>query len=429
VANKFKLPGLLKTDFVRNALTLISGTSFAQGFSIAIYLILTRIYTPDDFGLFALYMSILSITMILSTARYELSIMLPDNDEDAKGLLELSMLISAGVSLLLFVLVLLFNETFTSLLGNEDISPWLYFIPLSTLLVGFFQAFRYFNNRKKKYKNITAANVGQSFTNSFGKLAIGPMIEGPAGLIIGALIGQLTGFVIFYANSLRKGYRVLVKPDFSRIRSLARKYSLFPRFNMFQGLVNNLSGALPIFIFTSNFSVTVAGYYALGYTVVYRPMNLVVSAFFQVLFQNIIEKNNNEKRIYPDIRKFLYRMLQLVIVPFAIFLFFAPLIFRVIFGEEWEEAGRYTQLLIPWLFIVSLTMPLSFIPDMYKRQRTALYIDMVKFMLRAAALIVGALQQNVYLSLVLFSGVSTIAILYSLIWYLKLVRKADNSRD
>ena len=90
--NKFKLPGILKTDFVRNALTLISGASFAQGFAIAIYLILTRIYTPDDFGLFALYMSILSITMIFSTAKYELSIMLPDNEEDAIGLLELSFL-------------------------------------------------------------------------------------------------------------------------------------------------------------------------------------------------------------------------------------------------------------------------------------------------------------------------------------------------
>ena len=81
---KVRLPGILKTEFVRNALILISGTSFAQGFAIAIYLILTRIYTPEDFGLFALYMSILSITMIFSTAKYELSIMLPDNDEDAK---------------------------------------------------------------------------------------------------------------------------------------------------------------------------------------------------------------------------------------------------------------------------------------------------------------------------------------------------------
>ena len=425
----FRLPRILRTDFVRNSFTLISGTSFAQGFAILIYLFLTRIYTPDDFGLFALYMSILSITMIFSTAKYEMAIMLPDNEEDARGLLELSMLISLGVSLLLLVLVLLFNDAFTRLLGNDAISPWLYFIPLSTLLVGFFQSFRYFNNRRKKYGIITAANVSQSFTNSFGKLGVGPFITGPTGLITGTLIGQFTGFLIFYINSLKNGYRILAHPDLARIRSLARKYSLFPKFNMFQGLINNLSGALPIFIFTSYFSSTIAGYFSLGYTVIYRPMNLVVSAFFQVLFQNIIEKNNNARRIYPDIRKFLIRMLQLVIIPFIVFLFLAPDIFRIIFGAEWEEAGKYTQILIPWLFMVSLTMPLSFIPDMYKRQRTAFYIDLVKFLLRAAALIAGAVKQDVYLSLMLFSSASTIVIMYSLLWYLRLVRKSDGNRE
>ncbi len=393
-----EIPGILKSDFIRNAFTLISGTSFAQGVAFAVYIVLPTFYAPEDFGLLALYMSILSITMILSTGKYELSIMLPEDEQDAKCLLELSMFISAGVSLLLLIAVVMFKRPFAVFLGNEDIESWLYFIPLSTFMVGCFQALRYFNNRKKKYRIITAANIGQSFSNSFTKLGMGPLVPGPAGLVIGALIGQLMGFIIFTINSMKSGIRVFLHPDFSRMRALAKEYRLFPRFNMFQGLVNNLSGALPIFVLTSYFSASIAGYFSLGYTIIYRPMNLVVSAFFQVLFQNIMGKSKKGKRIYPDIRKFLVRMTQLVIIPFVVLLFLAPAIFKI-FPEEWEEAGRYTQVLVPWLFMVSLTMPLSFIPDMYKRQKTALMIDLVKFFLRAAALATGVLRQDVYLSL------------------------------
>ncbi len=419
---------MLRSEFARNALTLISGTSFAQGIAIVVYLILPAIYTPEDFGLLALYMSILSITMIISTGRYEISIMLPDNEEDAKRLLELSLIISAGVSLLLLIAVLLFRMPFAILLGNESIAPWLYFIPLSTFMVGGFQTFRYFNNRGKRYRTITAANVGQSFTNSFAKLGIGPLVEGPAGLVAGTLIGQFTGFIIFLFRSVKNGLGIFRNPDFHRVRELAGEYSLFPRFNMFQALVNNLSGVLPIFVFTSWFSAGIAGYFSLGYTIVYKPVNLVTSAFFQVLFQNISEKHKKGKRIYPDIRKFLLRMIRLVIIPFVALLFLAPQIFRI-FPAEWEEAGRYTQIMVPWLFMVSLIMPLSFIPDMFKRQKTAFVIDLVKFLLRTAALAAGVIKQDIYLALVLFSGSSAFVILYTLLWYVRLVRRSDSIRE
>ena len=121
-------------------------------------------------------------------------------------------------------------------------------------------------------------------------------------------------------------------------------------------------------------------------------------------------------------------MIMLVIIPFSVLGFLAPEIFKL-FPENWEMAGRYTQVLVPWLFMVSLAMPLSFIPDIYKRQKTALLIDLVKFFLRAGALAIGVIRQDVYLSIVLFSGVSTLVILYSLIWYLGLVKRADKTRE
>lgn len=420
-----KLPGILRGEFLKNVATLVSGTTFVQVIAILIYPVLSRVYTPGDFGLFGLYVSIISITAIIATAKYEMAIMLPEKEEDAVNLLGLSISFSVIISLILMVIIIFFNRPISLVLGNEDISPWLYFVPLSTLMVGLFQAFKLYANRNKKYRLITGANVGQSLSNSATKLTIGPLVQGPAGLITGTILGQMIGAVIFLIPGVRKNREKMVWLQRGRMRMLSKEYNLFPRFNMTQGVINNLSAALPVFIFNSYFTAAIAGYFTLGYSIIQRPMNLVATAFYQVLSQRIIERYNKSQRIYPDIKKFLYRLLQLVTIPFILVAIFAPAIFRVVFGQEWEEAGRYTQIIIPWLFTTSLTMPLSFIPDMFRRQKKAMILDLIKFILRILSLIIGILKNDVYLGLVLFSTTSTIMIMYSLLWYISLVRKLD----
>ena len=91
------------SEFFKNVATLISGTSIAQAFSVIIYIFLSRIYTEEDFGVFGLYMNILNITIIFSTAKYELAILLPKSEKESLNLLGLSGLISVGVSLILLL--------------------------------------------------------------------------------------------------------------------------------------------------------------------------------------------------------------------------------------------------------------------------------------------------------------------------------------
>ena len=410
-------------EFFRNVATLISGTTLAQAFSIIIYLVLSRIYTEEDFGIFGLYMNILNITIIFSTAKYELSILLPKSDRDSVNLLGLSGLISIGVSLLLLLPVILINDQICKWLGSDEISSWLYLIPLSTLLVGLFQSFRNFSNREKRYRLIAGANIGQSLGNSLMKLGLGLIIVGAAGLIFGVVFGQLLGFLVFFAVHIRTNRKKVGWLKLSEMRRLGKKYNMFPRFNMWQGLINNLSGALPVFIFSSFFSTAIAGFYTFGYMVLYRPVSLVANAFYQVMFQRFVEKQHRENPILPEVLLFIKRTIQIQIIPFVVVGIFTPAIFGFLFGEKWIEAGRYAQIMIPWIFMVSLAMPLSFIPDLYRKQRVAMTIDGIRLGLRLAALVAGVLLDSVYAGLALYSGVSTLMILYSLLWYVRLVKR------
>ena len=108
---------------------------------------------------------------------------------------------------------------------------------------------------------------------------------------------------------------------------------------------------------------------------------------------------------------------------------FFPEIFGFIFGDKWIEAGRFAQIILPWIFMVSLVMPLSFIPDLYKQQRRAMIIDGIKLLARLGALIAGVILENVYIGLALYSGTSALIIGYSLFWYLQLVRNSPPAED
>ncbi|MGM0474953.1 MAG: lipopolysaccharide biosynthesis protein [Bacteroidota bacterium] len=414
---------ILKNEFFRNVATLISGTTLAQAFSVIIYLFLSRIYTEEDFGVFGLYMNILNITIIFSTAKYELAILLPKSDRESVNLLGLSGLISIGISLILMGLVVIFNDLLAHWLGSDEISRWLYLVPLSTLLVGLFQSLRNYSNREKRYRLIAGANIGQSLSNSLLKLVLGLLIVGSAGLIFGVVFGQLAGLLVFLAVHLRTNHSKISWLRLSEMRRLGRQYSLFPRYNMWQGLINNVSGALPVFIFSSYFSTSVAGFYTFGYMILYRPVSLVANAFYQVMYQRFVEKQHLERPILQEVRLFIRRTVQLMLIPFVITGIFAPAIFGFLFGENWTEAGRYAQIILPWIFMVSLVMPLSFIPDMYRKQRVAMFIDGIKLLGRFAALVAGVMMESVVAGLAFYSLVSTLVLLYSLLWYIRLVKR------
>ncbi len=422
---KNPLSRLKNSEFFRNVLTLMSGTTIGQIISLAVYLVLSRIYTPADFGVFALYMSILSITNITATAKYELAVMMPREDHKGLNLAGLSAVISIFVSILLFLLVLFLNQRIARMLGNEQISPWLYLIPLSTLLNGFYQGLNYWSNRKKRFRTMMAASLSQSLTNSSVKVGAGLLVGGPFGLIAGSILGQITGFLTFLQNFLKHDRKRIPSINQKDMGTLAREYYRFPKYNMFHGIINNFSGSLPIFILTSWFSTATAGLYSFGFTMIFRPMSLVTTAFSQVFSQRVITKENVGQEILPDVRRLLVKMFQFSFIPFGIVAIFAPQIFKFVFGPEWETAGTYTRILIPWLYLVFLSAPFSFLPDLLQAQGRAFFIDAIKLAVRIMAMAAGVHSGDIVLTLIYFSSGSLLVTAYQLIWFYSLARMAD----
>ena len=111
----------MKSEFSRNVFTLVSGTAIAQFISIAASLIISRLYTPDDFGVFTIFISIASLISLLLAGRYELAINLPKSDNEGLNVLGLSIKLNLIISFFLFILSLLLFFIFDHFITDSNL--------------------------------------------------------------------------------------------------------------------------------------------------------------------------------------------------------------------------------------------------------------------------------------------------------------------
>jgi O-antigen/teichoic acid export membrane protein len=118
-------------ELLKNFLIVMSGTVIATIILLLVSPILTRLYTLSDFGLLAIFVALVSTISIVSTMRYELAVVQPNNQEDATSIVILAMSILTLIVIVSAIFLYLFKVKIQNILGVEDIDSWLYLFPLS----------------------------------------------------------------------------------------------------------------------------------------------------------------------------------------------------------------------------------------------------------------------------------------------------------
>jgi O-antigen/teichoic acid export membrane protein len=349
-----------KSEFNKNVFTLIKGTAFAQLIVILISPILTRLYTPEEFGIFALYSSLVFITASFSTGKYELAIMFPKKKNDALAVMSLSLGILVSIVFCIFLLILGFNMDIAILLENQDVAFWLYFLPLSILMAGTYRNLNYFSIREKKFSQLSTSKITQSLGTSSTNLIFGFLNFGVFGLVFGNIFGFFISNYILYRQVIKENLQILLNISRVKIYALARLYIKFPKYDMPASFINTLSRNIIPILLVSYFSPVIAGYYYLTQRVIALPSNIIASSISDVFRQRASEdyrKYNNAKDIYISTLK---KLIIISFIPSIILFLYSKQLFILIFGANWEIAGQYTQILAPLLFFRFISTPLSF---------------------------------------------------------------------
>ena len=365
-----------KSEFSRNVLTLMTGTTIAQAIPIAISPILTRIYTPEDFGVFTLSIAITSIFGSIANGRYELAIMLPKKDEDAINIFALGFIITSTISLILLVLVILFHDYFLTLLNNESIGIWLYFLPIAVFFTGLYNILNYFNNRKKYYKDIANATIIKSIITAVIQLSVGFLKQGASGLISGQLVSQFFANMRLFKNII-KDRLLLSKISKVKIIALAKRYKDFPKFSMWAILANTLSTHLTNILISAFFSMATLGFYSLVQRLLGMPSALIGGSIGKVFFQEATKEKQETGKAIKTFNSTVKKLIVIGLPSFGILFFIVEDLFAFVFGEEWRIAGIYAQIAIPLFFIRFVVATVSAIDTIMERQNIFLIFNIV----------------------------------------------------
>ncbi|MCT7587568.1 lipopolysaccharide biosynthesis protein [Aliarcobacter butzleri] len=405
-------------DFVKNVLTLMTGTTIAQIIPIAISPILTRIYTPEDFGIFAFYIAIISLLAVFTNGQYDLAIMLPKYEKNAINIVGLSLLINTIFSSIIFCIIFIFFDFFQGLLGKNSLGHFLYLIPFSVFLIGCYQTFNYWLNRKKQYKTLSMNKVTQSLTNGTSSIVFGIQDFGKDGLIISQFIAQAI-VVAFLIKKVKIG---VLFQNFEKVKVLAlsKRYIKFPKITMIQSFFSTATAQLPVVIISSFFTLNIAGFYSLANRVIASPISIISSSFFQVFYQSFsIEKN--KQKFYK--MKFI-KINAMLLPPFILLWFFLEPLFGFVFGEEWLVAGVYSQILLPLLYMKFLSNLFTTTTYLYYERQIENFILSVLITLTAiASLFLGLLIDNIVFGLIIMSISNSLVIVFKLYRSYEFVKK------
>lgn len=358
---KSKLVKLSKRPFVRNIIIMTTGTAAAQAVIMVLSPIITRLYGPEAFGLLGVFTTVVGIIAPIAALTYPIAIVLPKSDEDAKGLIRLSLFVSICIALLIAIILMLFNQPIVNLFNVEDIASYLYLIPLVILFSGLVQIVEQWLIRTKQFKITARVTFLQSLIINGSKVGIGFFHPVAAVLIVLTVFGQFIKALMMIIFAKNSNYNPKNKEKESgrsvSILELAKEHSDFPIFRAPEVFINAVSQGLPIMMLASFFGPASAGFYSIGRTVLSIPSQLIGKSVGDVFYPRISEAANNGENLTHLIKKATLALGAVGIIPYGIIFICGPWIFGFIFGTEWTTAGEYARWIALWSLFGFMNLP------------------------------------------------------------------------
>ena len=412
--DRFNSKGL----FFRNVATLLSGAFASRVIAVIAIPFLARLYTPAEFGILALFLTVNAIIASIATCRYDMAMMLPEKDVDSYRLMVASICIACAFSVLAAVLFWLYGDEIAGALGAPVLADWLWLNPLVLLAVSSYNSLRSWAARKNHFAGIGKAYVAYTLsTVSVQFLLAFVQRLGSGGLIIGTTIGQLVQTYALW-RTCRKSLRethALRRQQGSSISKLLYRYRRFAIFDTGANFLNSSSRELPVLMLGIFFSPVVVGFYAVGQRMLATPVQMISNATSQVFFPRAREDLAAGK-LDQLARKLFAQLTVLGVTPFLLLAVAVPEVVTVFLGENWTEAIPYIRWLSVWLLAIFIASPFNQLFSVLEKQRERLNYVSVLMVLQVVSLGLGGWLQDPVLAVALFSAVSGSMVMLNCVW-------------
>lgn len=366
----------LRNNLVKNILMITSGTVFAQILNLALLPIITRLYTPDQYGVVSVFVAILATMRLFSTFNYEMGMPIAEDDEKAINVLALSVIILLSFLCIFGIVLLFWGDKFLTLLNGGVLVEYKYFLVLGLLFVGSYHILTQWAYRKKDFRVITKTKFIQPVSQNFINIVLGLMGKGAVGLLLGKIIGQSAGISSLTYPLIKDDKNLLKKINKREILWALKRYIRFPLYTTPRKFIGEIIGSLPILFLSAVYGPQIAGLYGLANGVIQLPMNIIGTSVSNVFYaESAALRRSNPHRIKELSNKLLKYLIIFGLFPISILVLFGEFLFSLVFGSKWAEAGVYAALLSFGVFSKLIFRPISNIFDICERQELALILN------------------------------------------------------
>lgn len=401
-----------RNSFLQKVTWLFSGLFLVQVINLSFALLLPKIYTPQNFSLFGIFISTVLILSEVVNLRLDQALMLPKAEEESIFIYRKALKIATIISIFVSICV---GVYFFSPWYNSEYSSLLW-IPFSILLQGWIQPTLTYCNKSQLYSKINTTRISQALV--MGLVSCLPFIifTKKIFLIEGYVAGQFISLSLLLPL-IYKNISYKIEADNLSIQP----YIKFPKYGTFSSLLNTISRNSVIYILNFFFTPYFVGLYTFTNRLVQAPIGLITSSIGQAYFRDASMAENSQE--LKQLTFSIERILAIVaVIPVSIALLLGPQIFEFLFGAEWRGAGEIARYLALWYGTSLIVTPLSMLIDVKGHLKWELGYNFIFAFFRIGVLILCGLWGDFKWTMILFCTVSVIFNLYLLYFIRQLVQ-------
>ena len=386
-----------KASFVRNVSILAGGTVIAQVLGVIALPFITRLYTPEDFSVLAIYSALLTMIGGIACLRFEIAISIPEDESEAANLLVLGLLFTTIISVAIALLLWLLPFHIINYLGMTALASYLWLVPVGIWLVGAFACAQYWAKRKKKFVEISKTRLTQICACVVVQILLGMFTKiGPLGLLLGQATLSLTGLYGLGKRAWADIQPIQQSITYLNLKRTFVKYINFPKYSTVEAFSNNASIELPILIIAAVAVGPEAGYALLAMKAAAVPMGLIGSSISQVYLSHASDEYRTG--CLPSFTsKIIAGLMVAGVGPLLMVGILAPYVMPWIFGENWVRAGNLVSWMTPWFILQFIASPISMAMHVTGNQRIAMLNQIWGLVLRVGFTSIAAIYYEEYI--------------------------------
>lgn len=377
---------------LRGVTTIATGTLIGQLINVAASPLITRLYSPEQFGIQGVVIMIVAIGTPLVSLSLPMAIVIAPTRAEGFVVGRASTVLSTGVAVFIGIVLLGFRQNINSLLGLPEASWVLLLIPLALWLTSQQLIWNHHVIREELYKVSSLSTVVQSTLTNILKIGLGAIH--PSSFL---LAGTASISPLFRTVSLRAGYSrsapksAAAKPKSRPLRQVVSQYRDFPILRTPSDVLAAVSHAAPVLVISALYGTEIAGLYTIALNLLNVPATVMSNAIGEVLYGRFSKLNLSGKPLRKDLVTSTCYLLAITIPLLSLVAFLAPRLFGFVFGSDWSDAGQFATIMCIWIPLQISSTPAVKMIAVLRQQHILLYVSMGNVLARLIALAIPAL--------------------------------------